>query len=166
MSFMIDFAASIYRKLILSGIYFAPVALLILRIGWGWESAESGYRHFKNFDKTVAFFQSLDIPNPKMATAVSATAELVGGSLIIVGLGARAVSLPLIFNFAVAIATASKDNVKMIFKQDYSNIVDDTAYPFLIMAIIIFAFGPGLFSIDGILKKTVFKKYAAGLPSA
>ena len=36
---------------------------------------------------------------------------------------------------------------------NYSKIVDDTAYPILIMALILFAFGPGLFSIDGVLKK-------------
>ena len=42
---MIAFATAVYRKLIVAGFYFAPLALLLLRLGWGWEAFDSGRAH-------------------------------------------------------------------------------------------------------------------------
>jgi putative oxidoreductase len=161
---MIPFFAALYRKLVIYGAYLAPLALLILRLGWGWELIESGRGHLNNIPQMVERFQSWGITfQPRAQVIMSATVELVGGGLLMLGLASRAIAIPLIGNFIVAYLTASKDNVHMFFKQDPSNIIDDAAYPFLIMSLIILSVGPGLFSVDAILQRTVFKRYAGGL---
>jgi putative oxidoreductase len=161
---MISFAAALYRKLVIYGSYLAPVALLLLRLGWGWELIESGWGHLHHVDDMVSRFESWGITfQPRAQVYMSASMELLGGVLLMLGLGARLISIPLIVNFIVAFLTASKDNVHKIFQQDISNIIDDAAYPFLITSIIILAFGPGLFSVDAILQRTVFKRYSSGL---
>jgi putative oxidoreductase len=69
------------------------------------------------------------------------------------GLGSRLISIPLIVNFVVAYLTASRDKVQMFFHQDPSNFIDDAAFPFLLTAILILAFGPGRISLDALIKK-------------
>jgi putative oxidoreductase len=160
---MIDFIARAYRILIKSAVYLAPFVLLLIRAGWGWEMFEAGRGHLTHLDQTASFFASLHIPAPRASAMISGTTETVGGALLMVGLAARLIAIPLAFNFLVAILTASSDNVKLIFNQDFSKIVDDTAFPLLIASLVILAFGPGLFSLDALLKKTVMKKYATGL---
>jgi putative oxidoreductase len=161
---MIDFTAGVYRKLIIYGAFLAPLALLILRLGWGWELIEAGHAHLSDIPGTIENFKSFGITwHTKENVYMAATTELVGGALLMLGLASRAISIPLLFNFCVAFATASRENVAKIFQQDPKAIIDDAAYPFLITSLIIIAFGPGLFSIDAILKKTVLKRYAAGL---
>ncbi len=160
---MIAFLAGLYRRLVIYSAFFAPLALLLLRLGWGWELIESGYGHLTHLPDTVSYFNSLHIPYPKINAIVSGSTEFVGGVLLMLGLGARAICIPLFFNFCVAFATASHDNVVHIFSQDASKIVDDTAYPFLITSLVILTIGPGLFSLDAILQRTIFKRYSAGL---
>jgi putative oxidoreductase len=164
---MFDSLASVYERFSKWASCLGPFALLILRLGWGWEMIESGHGHLTHIQATTDFFTSLHIPFPRANVIISGSTELVGGILLVLGLGARLISIPLGFNFLVAILTASKDNVMHFFSQNPSKIVDDTAYPFLITSLIILAFGPGLFSIDGILKATLFdpkrKNEARGL---
>jgi putative oxidoreductase len=184
---MIRSVAYLYGKLVWLLAYFAPVALLLLRLGWGYESFQSGQAHLSraHFPEFVTMLTGLNVPHPQASAVVAGTTEMVGGLLIIIGFATRLIALPFAFNFAVAIATASKDNVTAFWatiKQftldllnllhiqihhnvlhlpdDFTNltstftkIVDDTAYPFLIMGLILIAFGPGLFSIDGVVKK-------------
>jgi putative oxidoreductase len=102
-------------------------------------------------------FQQWDIPMPRASAIVSGTTEFVGGWLLLLGLGSRLICVPLVFNFVVALATASHDKLVHIFTAP-QKVIDDDAFPFLMMALLILAFGPGLFSIDALLKKTVFKK--------
>ena len=89
---------------------------------------------------------------------------MIGGLILMAGLASRLIAIPLAFNFATAIATAGRDNVVNFFNQNPSNIVDDAAFPYLTISLIILVFGPGIISLDGLLKKTIFKKYSAGLP--
>lgn len=156
---MIDLVAGKFALFSKWASYLGPFALLMLRLGWGWEMLESGYGHLTHIQSTVDFFVSLHIPFPKANVIISGSTEMVGGALMMLGLAARLISIPLLFNFLVAILTASHDNVVHIFSQDFSKIVDDTAYPFVMTSLVILAFGPGLFSIDGILRATAFRKF-------
>jgi len=156
---MIEMAVHYYRLLIRYTAYVAPFVLLLIRMGWGWEMVESGRGHLTHLSDTVAFFQSLNIPAPKANAIISGTVELVGGIFLMLGFASRLITIPLAFNFLVAILTASSDNVKHIFTQDFSKIVDDTAFPFMVASLVIFVFGPGFLSIDGLLKATALQKY-------
>ncbi len=144
-----------YLMLVRFGRILAPIVLLLIRLSWGWELAESGHGHLAHLDKTTDFFASLHIPAPCANAVVCGTTELVGGVLVMAGLGARLVALPLIFNFCVAFLTDAHDQVVHVLSNP-DGVVDYAAFPFLMMALIMLAFGPGVISVDGILKHTAF----------
>jgi putative oxidoreductase len=127
--------------------------LLVIRLTWGFQLAESGWGHWTHLSRTIGYFRSLHIPAPQLAVGLSATTELAGGILLILGLFARLVSLPLVFNFCVAYATASFPDLVTTFHQKgwsdaYDAFINDSAFPFLIMALVILAFGAGRISLD------------------
>jgi putative oxidoreductase len=158
------FITNVNAILIRFGTVIAPIALLILRLAWGWELAESGYGHLTHLADTANFFQTLHIPMPKLNAAVSGTTELVGGILWMAGLATRMISIPVFFNMAVAIVTDAHDQLAHIFHNP-DPVIDYAAFPFLMTSLILFAFGPGLLSIDGFLKHLLCKTTAPPRPS-
>jgi len=161
---LMETAIKSYKLLIRYATLLCPVVLLLFRLAWGYELVQSGHGHLTHLDDTTQFFQQLHIPMPRANAVISGSTELVGGILLIAGLAARLICLPLIFNFVVAYVTDASDALKHIFTTP-EKVVDYTAFPFLMTALLILAFGPGLFSIDALLKRTVFKKKAAsGFP--
>ncbi|CAN5587315.1 hypothetical protein BH10PLA1_BH10PLA1_05000 [soil metagenome] len=150
-----------YQKLIRFGIFIGPIVLLLIRLAWGFELAQSGYGHLTHLDKTTKFFEELNIPMAHANAVLSGTMELVGGWAWMLGFGTRLISIPVFINFCVAIATAGKDGVQALLGKpewDPTKVIDDAAFPFLVMSLVLIAFGPGLFSVDAILKKLFFNK--------
>jgi putative oxidoreductase len=146
-------AVKAYLLVIAAGPFIAPVALLIIRLAWGWELFESGRGHLTHLQDTTDFFTSLHIPMPRANAIVSGCTELVGGILWMSGLATRLISIPLFFNFCVAYLTASRDKVIHFFQNDPSNFIDDSAFPFLVTSLLLIAVGPGWISIDGLIKR-------------
>lgn len=131
------------------------IVLLVVRLTWGYQLAESGWGHLTHVQRTSDYFASLHVPHPAVAVYLSGGTELVGGLLLIVGLFARIVSIPVLFNFCVAYATASwPDLVKSWHEKGagdtYDAFINDSAFPFLILALLILAFGPGRISLDAV----------------
>jgi len=143
---------SLYNVLIRIGPYLTPGVLLIFRLAWGWELFESGRAHLSNVPAMVERFQSWGVPLPHLNVFISGYTELFGGLFLMAGLASRLIAIPLFFNFCVAYLTASHDTVVNFFRQDPSNFIDDAAFPFLITSLLILAVGPGLISIDALLK--------------
>ena len=99
----LPFAA--YRTLNTTGVSIQSAVLLLLRLSWGFQVAESGFGHLTHVQKTVDFFVQLGIPMPLLNVYISGYTELVGGALLMLGLGTRLISVPMIFNFIVAIVS-------------------------------------------------------------
>jgi putative oxidoreductase len=76
----------------------------------------------------------------------------VGGLLLLVGLGSRLVSVPLMFTMIVAYATADKEAVAAIFS-DPDKFTGAAPFLFLLATAIVFVFGPGKLSIDAFVLK-------------
>jgi putative oxidoreductase len=132
----------------------SPV-LLFIRLTWGYQLAESGWGHLTHVAKTVQFFESLHIPFATANVYLSGATELVGGSLLILGLFARLVSIPVFFNFGVAYLTASlPDLIKSWHDKGagdtFDAFINDSAFPFLVMSLVILAFGPGRIALDAL----------------
>ncbi len=96
---------------------------------------------------------------------MSATTELFGGIILIVGFGSRLISLVLTINFFVAMLTVELSQYDFSYKQlgaqiwkDQTPILNDTAFPFLATTLIVLLFGPGWLSIDGLIKLARGKK--------
>jgi putative oxidoreductase len=141
--------------------WLTPVALLLIRLAWGWELIESGWGHLTHLQQTTDFFQSLGIPMPKANAIISGSMEFTGGVCWMLGLATRLISIPLAFNFCVAYLTASRDKVTHFFVQDPSNFIDDSAFPFLATSLLLIALGAGAISIDRIIKSVLLSRHKA-----
>ena len=89
--------------------------LLLIRLYWGYQFYLAGSGKFENFERTVGFFTKLGIPMPELNVYMAAGTEMIGGLLLLVGLGSRLVSLPLVFTMLVAYFTADYEVVMNIF---------------------------------------------------
>lgn len=126
--------------------------LLLFRLYWGYQFFMAGLGKFGNLEKVTGFFMSLNIPLPAASAYVVASVEMVGGALLILGLLSRLAAIPLSINMIVALMTAHADAVATIFS-DADNFLAQKPIFFLTTTLLVLIFGPGLFSIDAILKK-------------
>jgi putative oxidoreductase len=146
-----------YRLLIKGASLLQSPLLLALRLYWGWQFFQTGQGKLMNHEKVAGFFQSLHIPFPSFNAYLSGGTECLGGLLLLLGLGSRLVCLPLLFVLAIAYATAEIDAVKHIFS-DPDKFVSATPFLFMEACLVVLIFGPGKFSVDWILEKTVYTR--------
>lgn len=121
--------------------------LLAIRLYWGWQMAVSGHAHLADVPTMVQRFTDWGVPFPTLNVYVSALTEITCGLLFLVGFASRLITIPLIINFCVAYATASREVLLKVF-QDPDAFVSDAAFLFLLASVIVFVFGPGVFSVD------------------
>jgi len=126
--------------------------LLVLRVYWGWQIAQTGWGKLMNLERTAEFFGGLGIPMPKVNAFMAGGVECVGGALLVVGLASRLVSLPLAVTMVVAYATADNEALRAIFSEP-DKFTSAAPFMFLLVAVIVLAFGPGAFSLDRVLLK-------------
>jgi putative oxidoreductase len=126
--------------------------LLAIRLFWGWQFFRTGKGKLMHLDRTAGFFESLNIPLPKVNAILAGTTEAAGGLLLLLGLGSRIVSVPLMFVMVIAYATADQEAVQAIFS-DPDKFTSASPFLFLLAALIIFCFGPGKLSLDALLKR-------------
>jgi len=126
--------------------------LLVLRLYWGWSFFVTGKGKLLNLDKTAEFFSGLGLPFPKLNALLAGSTECFGGLLLLVGLGSRLVSLPLAFTMLVAYFTADREALFGLFR-DPDTFLAASPFLFLLVAVIVLAFGPGVFSLDWLLAK-------------
>jgi putative oxidoreductase len=121
--------------------------LLLIRIFWGWQFAESGWGKLHRLDKVTEFFTTLGIPAPAINAYFVTGLELIGGVLLLVGLGSRLVALLLAVDMIVAYITADREALFSIFS-DPGKFYAAAPYTFLFASILILVFGPGRWSLD------------------
>ena len=127
--------------------------LLFIRIVFGWQFLQTGIGHFSHMDKTVEFFTELHIPAPAFTARFTSGLETVGGILLILGLASRLISVPLLINMTVAFLTAEREAFTSFFSSDSNKFFGADAFPFFLTALIILIFGPGLFSVDTLIRR-------------
>ena len=129
--------------------YLQSPLLLVIRLYWGWQFAQTGWGKLTNLERTTGFFESLHIPMPKLNAIMAGGTECLGGMLLALGLFARPASVPLIFTMLVAYATADREALQAI-TSDTDKFVTAAPFLFLLAALIVLAFGPGKLSLDAI----------------
>ncbi len=138
--------------------YLQSPLLLVLRLYWGFSFAQTGWGKLTHLEKTTGFFESLHIPMPRLNAMAAGSVECFGGVLLLLGLFARPVAVPLIFTMIVAYVTADNEALHAIFS-DTDKFVSAAPFLYLLAALIVLAFGPGKFSLDALLfKKTASAK--------
>ncbi len=126
--------------------------LLIFRLYWGWQFFQTGKGKLAHIADVTGFFQTLHIPFPLANAYLVGSVECFGGLFLLLGLASRLVSAPLAINMIVAYLTAHSDSVKNIFT-DPGEFLKQDPFLFLVTALLVLCFGPGLFSIDTLIKK-------------
>ncbi|MCX6954259.1 MAG: DoxX family protein [Verrucomicrobia bacterium] len=139
-----------------AGAWLQPVVLLAIRGWWGWSFFLTGKGKLLNLEKTTAFFTELNLPLPKLNAIMAGSTECVGGLLLLVGLGSRLVSVPLMFTMVVAYATADREALGAVFS-DPDKFTGAAPFLFLLASLLVFAFGPGRLSLDALLSKKAAK---------
>ncbi len=134
--------------------YLQSPLLLVLRLHWGWQFFVSGKGKLGRIDQVADWFGGgLGIPFPTANAYAASLTEMIGGMLLIIGLGSRVVAVPLIATMVVAMATAHVDAVHG-FWDDPDRFFTQAPMPFLLASLAVLIWGPGLFSIDGLIRFT------------
>lgn len=126
--------------------------LLALRLIFGWGLFQTGKGKLENIDRFVDFLTRLHIPMPAANAHFVASLECVGGLLLMLGLASRLICIPLTINFIVAFLTADRESVVNFFK-DQDAFTNAAPFLYLLVSLLVLAFGPGLFSIDALIRR-------------
>ena len=140
-------------ELIVTGANFLQSPLLLaLRVYFFWQLFLTGKGKLSNIGKVSEFFTSLGIPLPTLNAYFIGSLECFGSLLLIIGLASRPLSLLIVISMTVAYLAGDFEAVMSIFS-DPDKFVKADPFPFLLTALIILVFGPGLFSIDPLMKQ-------------
>jgi putative oxidoreductase len=156
------------------GEFLQPLVLLVFRLYWGWRFFKTGLGKLGDHASTTEFFSSLGIPMPGLNAWFIGGLECVGGLLLLVGLFARPIALLMVGNMIVAYLSVADDRATVvnIFRVigwhlgigtcapigdnecpiGLPAVVDPflqaTPFFFLLMSVLVLAFGPGAISLD------------------
>jgi putative oxidoreductase len=149
---VVAFLKRFYQSLINMGNAFQSPFLLLVRLVWGFLFLQGGMGKISDISYVTDFFYSLGIPFAEFNAHLVAWVEAIGGACLILGVASRLVSIPLIIIMIVALLTAHFDGIKTAF-DDPSGLFKQSPFTFLFASLLIFIFGPGVFSIDAISEK-------------
>ncbi len=124
----------------------APL-LFLLRVYWGVSFAQTGWGKLMHLERTTEFFASLGLPAPKLNAIAAGSTEMLGGVLLMLGLFARPAAVPLTFTMIVAYLTADREAMQAIFS-DTDKFTGAAPFLFLLVSLLVLAFGPGKWSLD------------------
>lgn len=140
-----------YSSLAAIGNFLQPFFLLAIRLFWGWMFFKAGFTKFEDMEKVAGYFGKIGIPLSTFSAYLAATTEMVGGLFLLFGSMSRLVTIPLIITMIVALFTAHYETTSLIFS-DPSKVLALGPFTFLMATLTIFVFGPGMFSLDALLK--------------
>lgn len=139
--------ASLYRRFHLACTALQSPFLLLVRLYWGWQFAQSGWGRLHHLDTATGFFATLHVPAPGPTVILISVLELVGGVLLILGLGSRITGLLLAGDMMGAYLLADRDALAAILS-DPGKFYNADPYTFLFASLLILIFGPGKYSLD------------------
>ena len=129
---------------------------LLARLTVGFVFAESGWGKLHNIPKVVGYFTDLGIPAPEFQAHLVASTELVGGTLLLLGLLTRLASVPLTVVMTVAIITAKRADLN-----ELSDLFGFSEYLYIVLLIWLLISGAGFFSMDTLIAKKYKQHYCS-----
>jgi putative oxidoreductase len=146
-----------YELLVTATNFLQSPLLLALRVYFFWQLFLTGKGKLSNIGKVSEFFTSLGIALPTLNAYFIGSLECFGSLLLIIGLASRPLSLLIVISMSVAYLAADFEAVSNIFS-DPDKFVKADPFPFLLTALIVLVFGPGLFSIDALMKQILRRR--------
>lgn len=137
-----------------------PLILFLFRLTWGLALYKTGKGKLLNHMHVVSFFTDLGIPFPDFNAWFVGALEYGGGALLVIGLCARPVAFMMTINMIVAYLSVAEDRAALfgVFG-DYTPFLNADPFFFLLMSVLVLAFGPGAISIDAIIKNKIMPRY-------
>jgi len=126
--------------------------LLLVRLYWGWQFAQDGWGKLRHLPRVTDYFGSLGIPHPGLVAPFVSWVELIGGILLILGLASHITGLVLAINMFVAYWTGDPDALRSVLS-DPGKFYAADPYTYFFAALIVLAFGGGLFSLDALIAR-------------
>jgi len=146
----------LYTWVIKTGSNLQSLLLFYMRLVWGHQFFVIGLAKLKDINKVIEAFNAINIPGPGFHAYLVASLEMVCGFLILIGLASRLAAVPLAIIMFVALATAHAPNLSDFqFLTQPLLLVKEAPYPFLLMSLMVLAFGPGRISVDAWIKRWV-----------
>src|SRR5271163_3513447 len=150
---LIDLFRKGYGYLIFGAFHLQSAFLLSVRLVWGYELFEAGSGKLLHIEKPISYFTSLGIPFPVENAYLVGCTEMFGGIFLALGLLSRLTAIPLIIDFIVAYLTTEQEALHKLIHFDPDAFISADPFTYLLASVIVFIFGPGSYSVDGILKR-------------
>ena len=128
------------------------ITLLFIRLALAYTFWDTGKKKFEDIASIAEWFQSLEIPAPTLNAYMATYTELIGALLLVLGLGTRIISIPVIITMIVAIKTVHWENGFPAGDNGY-----EIPLYFILMLLTTLCFGAGKISIDHFIKKYINK---------
>ena len=127
--------------------YLQPPFLLLVRLYWGWQLAQSGWGKLHHLSNVAEYFGSLGLPMPAQMADFIACVEFFGGIFLALGLASRITGLVLTVNLVMAYVIGDREAL-LSFISDPDKFVAAAPFAFLMVALIVLIFGAGRLSAD------------------
>jgi putative oxidoreductase len=125
---------------------FSWVGPLVVRLSLGAVFLGTGWGKLHSLGQVTSFFTELGIPFPAAQAALVSGVELIGGTLILLGLFTRFAALPLMGTMVVAILTAKRPEIDGL-----RSVLAFEEFTYLAGFLWLFVAGPGKASLDALL---------------
>jgi len=145
--------SSLYDLLVWIGNHLQSFLLFGIRFVWGIQLMQSGFGKLTHIDTPINYFTQLGIPFPVENAWLVGFTEAFGGMFLALGLLTRLTAIPVIIDFIVAYITTEQDALHKLLKLDTDDFFAAAPFLFLFAAVILLAFGPGVFSLDYLITR-------------
>ena len=127
--------------------YLQSPFLLLVRLYWGWQLAQSGWGKLHHLSNVGEYFATLGLPMPAQMAVFIACIEFFGGIFLALGLASRVTGLVLTVNLIMAYVIGDREALLSLFS-DPDKFIAAAPFPFLMVSLIVLIFGAGKISAD------------------
>ena len=121
--------------------------LLLVRLYWGWQLAQSGWGKLHHLSNVGEYFGTLGLPMPAQMAVFIACVEFFGGIFLALGLASRITALVLTVNLTMAYVIGDREAMLSFFS-DPDKFIAAAPFAFLLVSLIVLIFGSGKISAD------------------
>ena len=121
--------------------------LLLVRLYWGWQLAQSGWGKLHHLSNVGEYFATLGLPIPAQMAVFISCVEFFGGIFLALGLASRITGLVLTVNLTMAYVIGDREAL-LSFLSDPDKFIAAAPFAFLMVALIVLIFGAGRISAD------------------
>jgi putative oxidoreductase len=127
--------------------YLQSPFLLLVRLYWGWQLAQSGWGKLHHLSNVAEYFGTLGLPMPAQMAVFIACLEFFGGIFLALGLASRITGLVLTVNLIMAYVIGDREALLSFFS-DPDKFMAAAPFIFLMVSLIVLIFGAGKISLD------------------